>query len=63
MFNIKGVEMREEDVQVLGEIATKFIDGQFADGKYRWRIAHDHKMSSDISFEVANGDLFVTDII
>ena len=63
MFNIKGTEMREEDVQVLGEIATKFINGEFEDGKYRWRIAHNHKPSSDITFEVANGDLFVTEIM
>lgn len=62
MFNILGNEIREEDVVVIGEIATQFVNGELQDGKYRWRISHEHKPSSDISFEVANGDVFITNV-
>ena len=62
MVTIKDEMFREEDLTVIGEICQKMLNEEFADGKYHWHIAHEHKPYSDIEFEVMNGDIFITNI-
>ena len=63
MIELLGETLRIEDMVVIGEIAKRVYNDNINDGVYKQHSKMKNGVVVEITYEVANGDLFITNIM